>query len=92
MRPDFDLDATAALAGYLADLGVTHLYSAPLLAAVPGSQHGYDVVDPTRVSAALGGSAALGRLAEALHAKGLGLVVDIVPNHLGVAVPETNPY
>ncbi len=91
VRPDFDLDATAALAGYLADLGVTHLYSAPLLAAAPGSEHGYDVVDPTRVNPSLGGPQALDRLAEALRDKGLGLVVDIVPNHLGVAVPEANP-
>ncbi len=91
VRPAFDLDATAALAGYLADLGVTHLYSAPLLAAAPGSVHGYDVVDPTRVDPELGGAAALDRLAQALRDNGLGLVVDIVPNHLGVAVPEANP-
>src|SRR2546421_7977119 len=91
VRPDFDLDAAATLAGYLADLGITHLYSAPLLAAAPGSEHGYDVVDPSRVNPSLGGEAALGRLAEALRDKGLGLVVDIVPNHLGVAAAETNP-
>jgi (1->4)-alpha-D-glucan 1-alpha-D-glucosylmutase len=91
VRPGFDLAATADLAGYLADLGVTHLYSAPLLAAVPGSEHGYDVVDPTRVNPELGGAAGLDRLVEALRGKGLGLVVDIVPNHLGVAVPAANP-
>jgi (1->4)-alpha-D-glucan 1-alpha-D-glucosylmutase len=91
VRPGFDLAATADVAGYLADLGVTHLYTAPLLAAVPGSEHGYDVVDPTRVSPELGGPAALDRLAEALRDNGLGLIVDIVPNHLGVAVPEANP-
>ncbi len=91
VRPGFDLSATADLAGYLADLGVTHLYSSPLLAAVPGSEHGYDVVDPGRVSPELGGAAGLEVLVEALRDKGLGLVVDIVPNHLGVAVPEANP-
>jgi (1->4)-alpha-D-glucan 1-alpha-D-glucosylmutase len=91
VRPGFDLSATAGLAGYLADLGVTHLYSAPLLAAVPGSEHGYDVVDPGRVNPELGGAAGLEALVEALRDKGLGLVVDIVPNHLGVAVPALNP-
>ncbi|OLB80039.1 MAG: malto-oligosyltrehalose synthase [Actinobacteria bacterium 13_2_20CM_2_71_6] len=91
VRPDFDLAATAALAGYLAELGVTHLYSAPLLAAVPGSAHGYDVCDPTRLNPELGGDDGLRVLVEALRDKGLGLVVDIVPNHSGVAVPEANP-
>jgi (1->4)-alpha-D-glucan 1-alpha-D-glucosylmutase len=91
VRPGFDLSATAELAGYLADLGVTHLYSAPLLAACPGSEHGYDVVDPSRVNPELGGAPGLEALVEALRDKGLGLVVDIVPNHLGVAVPALNP-
>ncbi len=91
VRPGFDLAATADVVGYLADLGVTHLYSAPLLASVPGSEHGYDVVDPTRVNPELGGDRGLRALADALHAKDLGLVVDIVPNHCGVARPEANP-
>jgi (1->4)-alpha-D-glucan 1-alpha-D-glucosylmutase len=92
VRPGFNLADTADLVGYLADLGVTHLYSAPLLTATPGSEHGYDVVDPTRVNPELGGAEGLDRLATALRDKGLGLVVDIVPNHVGVAVPEVNPY
>ena len=91
VRPDFPLPATAGLADYLADLGVSHLYSAPLLEATPGSQHGYDVVDHTRVSSALGGADGLRTLSRALKAAGLGLVVDIVPNHAGVAVPSANP-
>ncbi|MFC0505927.1 malto-oligosyltrehalose synthase [Micromonospora costi] len=91
VRPGFDLDATAGLAGYLADLGVTHLYSAPLLAASPGSAHGYDVVDHRAVNPELGGEAGRARLLRALRAVGLGLVVDIVPNHAGVAVPAANP-
>ncbi|MEU9509977.1 malto-oligosyltrehalose synthase [Micromonospora sp. NPDC048170] len=91
VRPGFDLDATAGLADYLADLGVTHLYSAPLLTAAPGSAHGYDVVDHRAVSPELGGEAARLRLLRALRAAGLGLVVDIVPNHAGVAVPAANP-
>lgn len=91
VRPDFDLDATAGLAGYLHDLGASHLYTAPLLAATPGSPHGYDVVDPTRVNPELGGPEALKRLADALRTQGLGLVVDIVPNHMGLFQPAANP-
>ncbi|SCL28275.1 (1-_4)-alpha-D-glucan 1-alpha-D-glucosylmutase [Micromonospora rhizosphaerae] len=91
VRPGFDLDATAGLADYLADLGVTHLYSAPLLTAAPGSAHGYDVVDHRAVNPELGGEAGRQRLVRALRAAGLGLVVDIVPNHVGVAQPAANP-
>ncbi|WP_433495922.1 malto-oligosyltrehalose synthase [Micromonospora sp. CA-248089] len=91
VRPGFDLDATAELAGYLAALGVTHLYTAPLLTATPGSTHGYDVVDHREVNPQLGGEAARARLVRALCAAGLGLVVDIVPNHAGVARPDANP-
>ncbi|MDG4831279.1 malto-oligosyltrehalose synthase [Solwaraspora sp. WMMD1047] len=91
VRPDFDLDRTAEVAGYLADLGVSHLYSAPLLAATPGSAHGYDVVDHRAVNPELGGEPARRRLVAALRAAGLGLVIDIVPNHAGVAVPAANP-
>ena len=75
--------------GYFADLGITHLYLSPLLTARQGSTHGYDVADPTIVSQVLGGEAGLRALAEAAHGAGLGLVVDIVPNHLGTG-PE-NP-
>ncbi|WP_406080580.1 malto-oligosyltrehalose synthase [Micromonospora sp. NBC_00858] len=91
IRPGFDLDATAGIVDYLADLGVSHLYSAPLLTATPGSAHGYDVVDPRAVSPELGGEAGRQRLLRALRDKKLGLVVDIVPNHAGVAVPPANP-
>ncbi|RAO08913.1 (1-_4)-alpha-D-glucan 1-alpha-D-glucosylmutase [Micromonospora noduli] len=91
VRPGFDLDATAAIVDYLDDLGVSHLYSAPLLTATPGSQHGYDVVDHRAVNPELGGEAARHRLLAALRDKQLGLVVDIVPNHAGVAVPAANP-
>ena len=91
VRPDFPLSAAASLADYLADLGASHLYTAPLLTATPGSQHGYDVVDHRFVSPALGGSAALAELSDSLKTAGLGLVVDIVPNHAGVAVPHANP-
>jgi (1->4)-alpha-D-glucan 1-alpha-D-glucosylmutase len=91
VRPDFPLTATAELADYLADLGVSHVYTAPLLAAAPGSEHGYDVVDHTKVSPALGGEEGRLALKKALDAAGLGLVVDIVPNHAGVADPAASP-
>jgi (1->4)-alpha-D-glucan 1-alpha-D-glucosylmutase len=91
VRPDFPLPATAELADYLADLGVSHLFTAPLLTATPGSTHGYDVVDHRKVNPELGGEAGRRALRAALDAAGLGLVVDIVPNHAGVAVPHANP-
>jgi (1->4)-alpha-D-glucan 1-alpha-D-glucosylmutase len=91
VRPGFDLAATAAIVGYLAELGASHLYTAPLLTAAPGSEHGYDVVDHEGVNPQLGGEPGRQRLAGALREAGLGLVVDIVPNHVGVAVPAANP-
>jgi (1->4)-alpha-D-glucan 1-alpha-D-glucosylmutase len=91
VRPDFPLKATAELADYLADLGVSHLYTAPLLTAAPGSEHGYDVVDHSKVNPELGGEDGRRQLVAALNAAGLGLVVDIVPNHAGVGVAGANP-
>ena len=79
------------LLDYLDDLGVTHLYLSPILTPVAGSAHGYDVADPTTVSAELGGPEGLARLSAAARARGLGLIVDIVPNHVGVDKPEQNP-
>jgi (1->4)-alpha-D-glucan 1-alpha-D-glucosylmutase len=72
------------LLDYLDELGVSHLYLSPILTAMPGSSHGYDVIDPTRVSEALGGADGLARLSAAAKARGMGLIVDIVPNHVGV--------
>src|SRR5271156_2785521 len=80
------------LLDYLDELGVSHLYLSPILTAVDGSRHGYDVTDPTTVSAELGGPEGLARLSAAAPACGLGLVVDIVPNHVGVDKPEQNPW
>jgi (1->4)-alpha-D-glucan 1-alpha-D-glucosylmutase len=91
LGPDLDFAAAADLTGYLADLGVGALYASPVLAAAPGSTHGYDVVDPTRASPALGGDEGFTSLAGRLRRAGLGLVVDIVPNHEGIAVPQANP-
>ncbi|MFZ0903062.1 MAG: malto-oligosyltrehalose synthase [Mycobacterium sp.] len=80
------------LLDYLDELGVSHLYLSPILTPVGGSAHGYDVTDPTTVSAELGGPAGLARLSAAARARGMGLVVDIVPNHVGVDKPEQNPW
>lgn len=84
---DLTLDDVAARVPYLAALGVTHVYLSPILRAAPGSTHGYDVVDHDEVSPVIGGMPALLRLAETAHAAGLGLVLDIVPNHMAVPTP-----
>ena len=67
---------------YVARLGVSHLYASPIATARPGSQHGYDVIDATRVNPELGGEEGLRALSSALGAAGLGLILDIVPNHM----------
>jgi (1->4)-alpha-D-glucan 1-alpha-D-glucosylmutase len=77
---------------YLEDLGVSHLYLSPILTAGRGSTHGYDVTDPTTVSPELGGPDGLTRLAEAAHSRNIGLIVDIVPNHVGVEDPSQNVW
>jgi (1->4)-alpha-D-glucan 1-alpha-D-glucosylmutase len=80
----------AALVPYLRDLGVSHLYLSPAFAARAGSTHGYDVIDPTRFSDALGGDEGFRALAASVRAAGLGIVLDIVPNHM--AADDANPY
>ncbi|WP_169582329.1 MULTISPECIES: malto-oligosyltrehalose synthase [Microbacterium] len=92
IRPSFTLDDAAALAGYLVELGVDWVYLSPILTASEGSDHGYDVVDPTAVDPQRGGRAGLERASRAFHAAGLGVLVDIVPNHVGVARPFENPW
>ena len=84
LRSEFGFDEAAAIASYLADLGVSHLYSSPYLQAARGSTHGYDVVDPTRVNEELGGEEAHARLCRTLGEQGLGQVLDIVPNHMAI--------
>lgn len=88
----FDLDAAAGIVDYLETLGVSWAYLSPILQAAEGSDHGYDVVDPTRVDASRGGSEALARFSATARAAGLGVLVDIVPNHQGVAEPQCNPW
>ena len=91
VSPEFDLRATAQLAGYLARLGVTHLYASPLLTSTTGSRHGYDVTDHRTADPQRGGEEGRLVLAEALREHGLSMVLDLVPNHMGVAVPHENP-
>ena len=88
LTPTFGLDHAAAMVPYLARLGISHLYTSPLAEATPGSTHGYDVADPGRVRAELGGEPALRRLWTALGAAGMGHVVDLVPNHMGIRDPS----
>ena len=91
VSPDLPLESVAGLVPYLRRLGVDWLYLSPLLEAEPGSDHGYDVVDPTRLDAARGGAEGLDMVARAAHEAGMGVLVDIVPNHVGVATPQANP-
>jgi (1->4)-alpha-D-glucan 1-alpha-D-glucosylmutase len=86
----FTLADARARVPYLKRLGVSHVYCSPVLAARRGSTHGYDVADPTHVSQELGGEEALRALADEVHAHGMGLLLDIVPNHMGIG-PD-NPY
>src|SRR5262245_38608752 len=88
LQPGFGFAEAAALADCLAALGVSHIYCSPYLQAAPGSTHGYDVVDPHRVSEDLGGAAGHARLCEALATHGLGQILDIVPNHMAIGTEE----
>jgi (1->4)-alpha-D-glucan 1-alpha-D-glucosylmutase len=88
----FRLEDAAEVAGYLADLGVTHAYSSPLLRSAEGSNHGYDTVDHAHIDEARGGRAGFDRFVAALHQHGLGLVLDLVPNHMGVDDPSAAPW
>ncbi len=87
LQPGFTFAEARDAVDYLADLGVSHLYLSPILEAVPGSTHGYDVVDHSQISQALGGRPGLIGLAEAAHARDVGLIVDVVPNHMAVPTP-----
>jgi (1->4)-alpha-D-glucan 1-alpha-D-glucosylmutase len=84
---DWDLQDAAALVPYLQELGNDWVYLSPVLAAEPGSPHGYDVVDHDTVDESRGGEAGLAAVTGAAHDAGLGVLVDIVPNHVGVATP-----
>jgi (1->4)-alpha-D-glucan 1-alpha-D-glucosylmutase len=90
LTPDFDFGAARRRIPYLRDLGISHLYLSPSLQARPGSTHGYDVIDPTRISEDLGGEQSFRALAAEAHAAGLGVVLDLVPNHM--AIDDANRF
>ncbi|MFG6503357.1 malto-oligosyltrehalose synthase [Microbacterium sp. P05] len=92
IRKGFDLDAAAAVTGYLRELGVSWAYLSPLLKATPGSDHGYDVADVEQIDPDRGSAAGLARFADAARTADLGILIDIVPNHMGVAAPRENPW
>ena len=86
----FTLDDARAIVPYLAQLGISHIYASPVLRSRPGSTHGYDVVDPTRLDPELGSDASWDALILELRVHNMGLVLDIVPNHMGVGAD--NPF
>lgn len=90
LNADFPLPAATRVLPYLADLGISHVYLSPVLQAASSSTHGYDVVDPTRISEQLGGEAAWEQFVAAARANNLGILLDFVPNHM--AVTHENPW
>jgi (1->4)-alpha-D-glucan 1-alpha-D-glucosylmutase len=90
LTSEFGFAAARTLIPYLRDLGISHLYLSPSLQARSGSTHGYDQTDPSRLSESLGGEAEFRRLAGAAHGAGMGVVLDVVPNHM--AADEENRF
>ena len=90
LRPGFDFRAAAELCPYLADLGISHLYLSPIFEATPGSEHGYDVVDHNVIRHELGGEAGFAALVAACTEHGLEILLDFVPNHMGIGTH--NPW
>ena len=88
LAPGHGFDELGRRAAYLERLGVSHAYLSPILQAAPGSQHGYDVVDHGRINEELGGEARFRAAVAALRDRGIGVVVDVVPNHMASTVPE----
>jgi (1->4)-alpha-D-glucan 1-alpha-D-glucosylmutase len=91
LNASFGFDDAAKLVPYLADLGVSHIYASPFLMARPGSSHGYDITDHNRFNAEIGDEASFDRLVEALRAHAMGMILDFVPNHMGVGGAD-NPW
>jgi (1->4)-alpha-D-glucan 1-alpha-D-glucosylmutase len=90
LHAGFPLPAAQQVLGYLAELGISHVYLSPCLQAVPGSQHGYDVVDPSRISDDLGGEEAWSRFVRAARELQLRILLDVVPNHMSAS--QYNPW
>ncbi|WGR95745.1 malto-oligosyltrehalose synthase [Bradyrhizobium sp. ISRA435] len=91
LTADFNFDAAANVVPYLKALGISHLYASPFMKARKGSTHGYDVVDHTKFNPELGGEEGFARLSDALKQNDLGLILDFVPNHVGVHFAD-NPW
>jgi (1->4)-alpha-D-glucan 1-alpha-D-glucosylmutase len=91
LTANFNFDAAAAIVPYLKALGITHLYASPFMKARKGSTHGYDIVDHTKLNPELGGEEGFARLSAALKQHDLGLILDFVPNHVGVHFAD-NPW
>jgi (1->4)-alpha-D-glucan 1-alpha-D-glucosylmutase len=91
LTADFGFDAAATIVPYLKSLGITHLYASPFMKSRKGSTHGYDIVDHTKLNPELGGEAGFERLSAVLKAHDLGLILDFVPNHVGVHFAD-NPW
>ena len=91
LTADFNFDAATAVVPYLKALGISHVYASPFMKARKGSSHGYDVVDHTLINPELGGDDGFARLSEALRKHDLGLILDFVPNHVGVHFAD-NPW
>src|ERR1700719_5203991 len=85
LHAEFGFDAAAAIADYLHELGISHVYTSPYLQAAPGSQHGYDVVDHHKVNEELGGSEAHDRFCNRLGEYQLGQGLDVVPHHMAIS-------
>ncbi|MFI5060924.1 MAG: malto-oligosyltrehalose synthase [Actinomycetales bacterium] len=92
LSADFTLQDAARTLPYLHRLGADWVYLSPLLEAEPGSLHGYDVIDHSRIDPARGGAEGLAELADTAHGLGMGVLVDIVPNHVGVATPKVSAW
>ena len=92
IRESFDLRTAALITEYLNNLGADWAYLSPLLSAESGSDHGYDVVDHTQIDPARGGREGLREFADASRANDLGILIDIVPNHMGIATPKQNEW
>lgn len=90
LGPDLTFADAAGLLDHLVRLGITDLYLSPILTAAPGSTHGYDVVDHTRISEVLGGRAGFEHLVAQAHQRQLGVIVDLVPNHMAVPTPASH--
>jgi (1->4)-alpha-D-glucan 1-alpha-D-glucosylmutase len=90
LHAEFPLPAAQEILPYLSDLGISHVYLSPCLQAVSGSRHGYDIADPSRINAEIGGEEAWKQFNEQARAHGLRLLLDIVPNHM--AASDENPW